>query len=177
MAGYVIHLAVGEEFLRNHPHYIKDYDSFIDGIIYPDSVEDKSLTHYGPLSSQSHLDKYFEERDILTDFDKGYFLHLVTDYLFYNKFLIVFNKKVMHNDYDLTNKEIEKHFNLKLPNSVKDNVFYKEGTPKILSVNETIEFIKETAKYNLEEIREAICRGDSYWLTIHVPDRYEDKDI
>ncbi len=172
MAGYVIRLAVAEEFIRKHPNYIKDYNSFIDGIIYPDNVSDKSLTHYGPLSSQVHLDKYFEERDILTDFDKGYFLHLVTDYLFYNKFLKIFNKEVMHNDYDLTNREIENRFNVIVPDSVKDCVFYEEGTPRILNIDETIDFIEEVAKYNLEEIKEAVKRGDSYWLTIHIAKRF-----
>ena len=87
MAGYVIHLAVGEEFIRNFPNEITNYEDFIKGIIYPDSVEDKSLTHYGEKSSKVNLKLFFNERDILDDFNKGYFLHLVTDYLFYNKFL------------------------------------------------------------------------------------------
>ena len=43
MAGYVIHLAVGEEYLRNYPNEIKNYNDFIEGIIYPDSVTDKSF--------------------------------------------------------------------------------------------------------------------------------------
>ena len=55
MAGYVIHLAVGEEYLRIHPGDINDYNEFIEGIIYPDSVTDKSLTHYGEKSSKSNL--------------------------------------------------------------------------------------------------------------------------
>jgi len=77
MAGYVIHLAVAQEYIKKYPQYIKDYNNFIEGVIYPDSVSDKSLTHYGPKSSQVHLDKYFKERDILTDFDKGYFYILL----------------------------------------------------------------------------------------------------
>lgn len=42
MAGYVIHLAVGEEYLRNFPNEIINYEKFIEGIIYPDSVSEKS---------------------------------------------------------------------------------------------------------------------------------------
>ena len=98
MAGYVIHLAVGEEYLRIHPGDINDYNKFIEGIIYPDSVTDKSLTHYGPKSSQVNLKKFFNDRDIEDDFNKGYFIHLVTDYLFYNKFLDVFSKKYIYNE-------------------------------------------------------------------------------
>lgn len=112
MAGYVIHLAVGEEFLRMYPNEIKNYNDFIDGIIYPDLVNDKALTHYGPKSSQVHLDEFFKNSDINNDFNKGYFLHLVTDYLFYNKFLKVFSKKDIYDDYDSLNERLEK--NLKL---------------------------------------------------------------
>lgn len=143
MAGYIIHLAVGEEYIRQHPNDIKDYEEFIDGVIYPDNVIDKSLTHFGPKSSQVHLDKYFEERDINTDFEKGYFLHLITDYLFYNKFLEILNKKMLHNDYDITNKEIERRYKVKVPNCVKDSINYKEGKPKILNLEKTIDFIKK----------------------------------
>ena len=55
MAGYVIHLAVGEQFLKNFPNEIKNYEEFIKGIIYPDNVIDKSQTHYGPKSSKEIL--------------------------------------------------------------------------------------------------------------------------
>ena len=72
MAGYVIHLAVGEEYIRKHPNEINNYEEFIEGVIYPDSVTDKSLTHYGLKSSQVNLKRFFEDKDINTDFNKGY---------------------------------------------------------------------------------------------------------
>ena len=166
MAGYVIHLAVGEEFLRNYPNEINKYDDFIEGIIYPDSVTDKSLTHYGPKSSQVNLKEFFNDRDINNDFNKGYFLHLVTDYLFYNKFLKFFSKKYIYDDYDILNKELETKFQVKIPSKVKDNVFYKSGETKILNLEETIDFIKETAKNNLNDIKTAVLNGDKNWIEI-----------
>ena len=166
MAGYVIHLAVGEEYLRIHPGDINDYNEFIEGIIYPDSVTDKSLTHYGPKSSQVNLKKFFNDRDIEDDFNKGYFIHLVTDYLFYNKFLKVFSKKYIYTDYDILNKELENKFQVKVPEKVKDKVFYKTGETKILNLEDTIEFIKSTAKHNLNDIKTAVLNGDNYWLEI-----------
>ena len=78
MAGYVIHLAVGEEYIRKHPNEINNYEEFIEGVIYPDSVTDKSLTHYGLTSSQVNLKRFFEDKDINTDFNKGYCIHLIT---------------------------------------------------------------------------------------------------
>lgn len=164
MAGYVIHLAVGEEYLRNYPNEIKKHEDFIEGIIYPDSVTDKSLTHFGPKSSQPNLKEFFNKRDINEDFDKGYFLHLVTDYLFYNKFLSIFSKKYIYTDYDILNKELQEMFQVKIPEQVKDKVFYETGKTKILNLEETIEFIRKTAKYNLNDIKKAVLRGDKFWL-------------
>ncbi len=166
MAGYVIHLAVAEEFLRIYPNAIVNYEDFIEGIIYPDSVADKSLTHYGPKSSMVNLKDFFYERDIKSDFDKGYFLHLVTDYLFYNKFLSVFSKKLIYDDYDILNKYIKDKFKVKIPEKIKDKVFYKSGETNILNLEETIKFIKETAKYDLNLIKVSVQNNDKNWLEI-----------
>lgn len=166
MAGYVIHLAVGEEFIRNYPNEIKNYNEFIEGIIFPDGVTDKSQTHYGPKSSKVNLKNFFEDRDITDDFNKGYFLHLVTDYLFYNRFLEVFSKQYIYNDYDILNKALEDEFKVKIPDKIKDKVFYKEGETKILSLEKIKKFIKNTAKYNIEDIKKAVLEEDKNWLEI-----------
>lgn len=166
MAGYVIHLAVGEEFIKLHPNEIKDYEKFIEGIIYPDGVSDKSLTHYGSKSSKVNLKAFFNERDILDDFNKGYFVHLVTDYLFYNKFLEFFSSEYIYNDYDILNKELEEEFKVKIPDKIKNKVFYKEGKTTILNLEKVKEFIRKTAKYNLDDIKKAVLNNDSNWLEI-----------
>lgn len=166
MAGYVIHLAVGEEFIRNFPNEIKNYEEFIEGIIYPDSVSDKSITHYGEKSSSVNLKAFFSEKDIESDFNKGYFLHLVTDYLFYNKFLTIFSSEYIYNDYDILNKKLEEKFKVKIPIQVKEKVFYKDGEAKILNLEEVIKFIENTAKYDLNYIREAVLKNDKNWLEI-----------
>ncbi len=168
MAGYVIHLAVGEEFIRNFPNEIKNYEEFIKGIIYPDSVSDKAITHYGEKSSNVNLKAFFDENDIESDFNKGYFLHLVTDYLFYNKFLTIFSKEYVYNDYDILNKKLEEKFKVKIPIEIKGKVFYKDGETKILNLDEVIKFIENTAKYDLNYIREAVLKNDKNWLEIRL---------
>ena len=165
MAGYVIHLAVAEEYIKNYPKDIDDYKEFIEGVIYPDSVKDKSLTHYGPKSSKPNLKLFFEDKDINDSFNKGYFLHLLTDYLFYNRFLDYFSKDI-YNDYDILNKVLIEKFEVKIPDSVKNSVFYLEGETKILNLEETIEFIINTAKHKINDIKEAVLNNDEYWLTI-----------
>ena len=166
MAGYVIHLAVGEEHIRNFPNEIKNYNEFIEGIIYPDSVSDKSLTHYGQKSSKVILKDFFKERNLDTDFNKGYFVHLLTDYLFYNKFLEVFSSKYIYNDYDILNKDLEKEFKVKLPDKIKNKVFYEKGETKILKLEDVKQFIRKAGSYNLEDVKKEVLNGNSKWLEI-----------
>lgn len=166
MAGYVIHLAVGEEYIRKHPNEINNYEDFIEGVIYPDSVTDKSLTHYGPTSSQVNLKRFFKDKDINTDFNKGYCIHLITDYLFYNKFLTIFSSNYIYNDYDILNKELKRKFEVKIPQKVEDKVFYTEGETRILNLKDTIKFIEETSSNNINDIKKAVFSGDKDWLEI-----------
>ena len=114
MAGYVIHLAVADEYIKNYKEDIDNYDEFIQGVIYPDSVSDKSLTHYGPKSSKPNLKTFLYENNIDNNFNKGYFLHLITDYMFYNKFIEYYSTDI-YNDYDILNNSLIKKFNVKLP--------------------------------------------------------------
>ena len=55
---------------------------------------------------------------------------------------------------------------MKVPEKVKDKVFYKTGETKILNLEDTIEFIKSTANHNLNDIKTAVLNGDNYWLEI-----------
>ncbi len=165
MAGYVIHLAVAESYIKKHEDDIKDYNRFIEGVIFPDSVSDKSITHYGEKSSKTDLKAFLEDNKIDNDYNKGYFLHLVTDYIFYNKLLKYFSKDI-YNDYDILNEKLQKKFNVTLPENIKDKVFYKEGKTKVLKLENIIKFIEDVSDYKLDEIKERILDNDNYWLEI-----------
>lgn len=165
MAGYVIHLAVAESYIKKHEDDIKDYNRFIEGVIFPDSVSDKSITHYGEKSSKTDLKAFLEDNKINNDYNKGYFLHLITDYIFYNKLLKYFSKDI-YNDYDILNEKLQKKFNVTLPENIKDKVFYKEGKTKVLKLENIIKFIEDVSDYKLDEIKERILDNDNYWLEI-----------
>lgn len=64
MPGYVIHLSVAEEYLRKHTEQKEDYNDFIEGVIFPDSVKDKSLTHYGTSSSTVNLYNFLNDKGV-----------------------------------------------------------------------------------------------------------------
>ena len=86
MAGFVVHLAVAEEYIRKHGN-IKNHNEFLLGAIKPDLYEDKKVSHYGIKTSKPNLKRYLDENTLDSDLNKGYLLHLVTDYLFYNKYM------------------------------------------------------------------------------------------
>ncbi len=54
----------------------------------------------------------------------------------------------------------------KIPEKIKNRVFYKEGKTEILDLQKTIKFIKDVGKYNLEDIKTAVMNEDEYWLKI-----------
>ena len=155
MAGYVIHLSVAEEYLKKHPNANEDYNEFISGVIFPDSVKDKSETHYGMQSSQSNLNEFLKEHKLDSSFERGYFLHLLTDYLFYNKFLDCISTEI-YNDYDILNDVLIQKYGITLPNEVKDKVFSKNGDLKILSMELVENLIKEISEYDLDIIADEV---------------------
>lgn len=165
MAGYVIHLAVAEEYIRKHKNQIKDYNKFIEGVIYPDGVQDKSITHYGEKSSKVHLKEFLKKHEIKDSFEKGYFLHLITDYLFYNSFLEYFSKDI-YDDYDISNKYLIKKYDVKIPDNVKNQVFYKEGNTRLFTIETISKFIEETAKYDIEHVKNEVLADNEFWTTI-----------
>lgn len=168
MAGYVIHLAIAEEYLRKHKDIKEDYEEFIKGVIYPDSVTDKSLTHYGIKSSKVILKDFLQDNEINNSYIRGYFLHLVTDYLFYNKYLEKFSKDI-YNDYDILNKRLIEKYNVVLPENVQNNVFYKEGETKILTMELAIKIIDEISDLNLNAVEKEIRENsnDEKWSKIN----------
>lgn len=168
MAGYVIHLAVAQEYLKKHSDIKEDYEQFIEGVIYPDTVSDKSLTHYGRKSSKVILKDFLKANKLEDSYKRGYFLHLVTDYLFYNKYLDIFTKDI-YNDYDILNKFLIEKYNVKIPNKVQNQIFYKEGDTKLLTKELSEKVIDEISNLDLNIIEKEIRENpdDEKWLKLN----------
>lgn len=161
MPGYVIHLAVAEEYMRKKGKK-EDSNEFIKGVIFPDSVKDKSLTHYGEKSSKSNLYKFLENNKIDNSFNRGYFLHLLTDYLFYNRYIDTFSKDI-YNDYDILNNYLIEKYKVKLPDEIKDSVFFKEGELHILSLDLVERLIKNVSDVDLDEVAKDVIKDPKSW--------------
>ncbi len=159
MPGFVIHLATANEYIRKHPNEIKNKTDFTKGIIAPDltTKEGKKITHYGSSSAEVGLRNYLVKNAIKSDYDKGYFLHLITDYLFYNKLLECTSKEI-YNDYDILNNFLIQKYEVKIPKEIENNVFYKSGDTKILSKELAEETIDLSSQNLLQEIKDEILK-------------------
>ena len=173
MPGHVIHLAVAEEYLRNYPNRKeakehKEYIEFIHGVVFPDCEKDKSITHYGKSSSFANLEKFLQDKDLSTSFNRGYFMHLMTDYLFYNRCIECFSKAI-YNDYDLSNKKLMEKYKVKLPKGVEHEVFYNDGPEsemKVFTMDMICKFIEETGKLDIDEVAKEVKDNPEEWTKI-----------
>lgn len=184
MAGFNIHLAIGKKYADNY--HIKDIESFYNGIVTPDLADDKIISHYTSCTDKSNLKHYLSKRielydylihnTINTDYDKGIFIHLITDYLFFNHFfdekyigsinINTFNNDLYHS-YDNTDKYLEGKYKLKEITIYNKLVEYKNKSKKqknttyengkdILPIDKLEKFIHDVASINIYKYKNKI---------------------
>jgi len=176
MASYVIHIVVAEEYLRKNKVPKENHDEFIEGVIYPDSVTDKSQTHYGKNSSETNLLEFLQANEITTSFNRGYFLHLLTDYLFYNKYLEYASQRELYNDYDILNEILIPKYHLKLPEKIEKYAFIKPeygSQLKILSVDMIEDLVNKISQKNLDVIAKEVKENPDKWTKIRPLKKYK----
>ncbi len=93
MACATIHLAIAKKYLEKHPTL--NYRDVISGTLYPDAADNNDESHYTNLNrgndNISHvrgkvsLYSFLKNHKYLNDFELGWFLHLITDYLFFEE--------------------------------------------------------------------------------------------
>lgn len=149
MPGYVIHLAVAKKHIKLNN--IQNEEEFIRGTIAPDLLKMTGIdSHYG-ISSNPNLTKFLENHKVKSDYNKGYFLHLVTDYMFYNKFLDNWSPEI-YKDYNVLNKTLIEKYNVKVPNEVQKYVEFKDKPLTILNLDDIINFIETVGKIPINQM-------------------------
>lgn len=164
MPGFVIHTAIGQEYYKKNKN-IENYNDFIRGNILPDLTKNKSETHYGKSPAYTNLKKFLEKNRINTSLNQGIFLHLIADYLFYNHYLYKINKEILHNDYDLINKSLIDKYDVKLTDEIRKYVFFKEGTPEIVTLDLAIKVIEEVSNLDMYEVEREVLNDNKKWNT------------
>lgn len=164
MPGYIIHIAVANEYIRKNVNEKENIKEFINGSIYPDLVKPKSKSHYGKSPAYTNLKMFLENNNIDNSFQKGQFLHLITDYLFYNYYLIKFCKEEIYNDYDILNKQlIEKYKIDYIPKEAKEVISFKNGNTKILDMNLACKIIDEVSNLDIKKISKEVMNDKEKW--------------
>ena len=172
MPSFNIHLAVAKQYINKHREEIRNENEFLKGAIRPDLneslteiCEDKCKTHYGQLGYrndgyfETNINKFLEDStvDITKDFFKGYLLHLLTDYYFYNKYFnkefrqVIKNKDRFHYDFSCTNKMLEEKYGIELIEPLKKYTTYSNGKTKYLDIQKLINFIEELSSIDLQK--------------------------
>ena len=178
MPGFTIHIAVGKEYIRKHEGKIQNESKFIKGIIAPDLdeekneiVKDKSITHYGSWGKYqvtTNIDEFLKDEkvDIKEDYWKGYFLHLLKEYYFYNKYFkqeftnMKNNQDKFYYDYDCLNFNLIKKYNIQILDNIKKYMYINKNNnePKYLKEDKIIDFIDKISNINIENEVEIIMK-------------------
>ena len=194
MPGFNIHLAIGKRYIekqKNKKDVIKNENSFYNGLVAPDLVNDKKISHYTTETNKNNLEKYLlgkvrldlylKDNKVETDFEKGVFLHLLTDYLFFNEFFEKeFIKNIDYQDfvrdlyysYEMTNEYLNKRYNIdfsifgvRLEKNIRKNKKEKKLEDSdlkekklIFSEKDLDEFIEKISSINIKELENEIRR-------------------
>lgn len=150
MPSYVIHLAVAKIYLSCHTE--ENEEEFIQGTIAPDLLE-KPQSHYGEATSSPDLEQFKSARGLVTSYDRGYFLHLKTDLLFYQE--LITPKKIseeIYEDYNRMNRSLMQRYVLEIPEAVRKYVEFREGETVKLHEHMAVDFINTVGNLELEEL-------------------------
>ena len=93
------------------------------------------------------LNQFIQENGISSSYDEGYFLHLVTDYLFYNRFLNKWDTAI-YDEYDKLNSRLIKKYGIIIPEDVNKKVKLIDGETSIINEEDLCEFIESVSKIN-----------------------------
>lgn len=161
MPSLSMYLAIAKKYIEKHPE--EDEQSFIEGIIAPDEKrnikQERARLHYGESSHRPDLNRYYQEEGLQSSYNRGYFLNLITDYLFYNKFLNEYSVAIFH-DFKRMNGRIEQKYDVHIPNELEGRVRYKDGDLQVLDEETVYKFIDIVSQLDLEKYYEQISEKD-----------------
>lgn len=150
MPGFIIHLAIAKKQMELDN--IENEEEFIKGVIAPDLLKKQGLeTHYGVNFQKPDWKRFFENYDLKTDYNKGFFLHLITDYIFYSEYLEEWKTEI-YDDYDILNDSLIKKYDLKIPKEIESYVGSQNKPLTILNLDDIITFIEIVGNMSIENL-------------------------
>ena len=207
MASFNIHLSIAKRYIEKNN--IDNKDDFYKGCLAPDLSEDDDKSHYSRhkdkknileyLKNKVDLNEYLKDNEINTDYDRGVFLHLITDHIFYNEF---FDKNYLLNttyknyckdlyySYGITNKYLEEKYNIDIilylyqkeitTNIQKDcdekKINMDDGN-NILPIDKLNDFIERVSDINLEDYKTKITKERRIYMNEELIDVLDENGI
>ena len=161
MPGFIIHIAVAKKYIDNFKNDIKNENDFLQGVLAPDLFNDKYESHYHNYGEVCEGLNYLLKNcnfDINSDYGKGYFLHVLTDYIFYNYdfkkevyYVRSHNLKTFYHDYDCTNKFLIQKYNIKnIPKEAEKFSGHLDEEPIYLKFDKLENFIEFVASNSIK---------------------------
>lgn len=173
-----IHVAIARKYLKTH-NDIKNEIDFIKGNLAPDLAENRVKSHYSKkvnnysleeiLKNKIGLKEYLAKEKIETDYEKGYFFHLLTDYIFFNHFFtknyitkteyndfkkdLYYSYNIAHkyllDNYDISYTPFEKEIEARISSSQTDANYNGEKRNNIIPFNTLDKFIDDILKEDI----------------------------
>lgn len=192
MPSYCIHLAIGNLYAKMNK--VNDKKAFDEGIIAPDFAKDKEKSHYSAprdkkylvdfLHKKVGLKSYLQNNEIDSDYKRGEFLHLITDYIYFNKFFTSEEislrgddfMSTMYYSYDIVKEYVEEKYNVEYPGDLavvmqaidekRKLLGFDKGVMKdnILPQEKLDKFIEFCAGINLEEFKNEVLGNEEEYL-------------
>ncbi len=169
MPSSIIHVCLAKEYARKHK--VKNEKEFVAGTIYPDHVPIKGETHYSDYySSDTNLYQFLLDKKLDSSFNEGYFLHLLADCIFYNKYFPNHRKKersqLMNDFHILSTKLIQKYEVLRIPKEVQKDIRVQEGETVEYHYEKVIQSIEEISNYELHGLAKRILEEKDFKFLI-----------
>ena len=177
-----LHLAIVEEYVLKNKEAKKDV--FVEGAILPDLAEDKNASHYcinkkiksikDMVDTKVDIVKCSKEFDFSDELKKAVYLHLLTDYLFYQ---YIYNPETekenpkdvlvaLDSDQGIITEYVFGRYSINSPDGAEDLLKIKQNTGKLrfLSEKEIERFIKVVSNFNLNDVKQNIVQNAELFL-------------
>ena len=184
MACTALHILIAEKYCEKHK--VENPLIYLDGAILPDIQKDKVASHFGkdikPMSVKEALDAKVDIKtcaktlDFEKDVDKALFLHLLTDYVYYN-FLyqgIIDGTPLkvilsdIENDSGVMTKQIQNTHAYTLPNEISYLLNEKEncGEYRLFNGDKFDAFVNLISSFDLKQVKKEILKNPSNFLEL-----------
>ena len=186
MASVGVHLVIGKEFLKRNK--IKREKDFLRGCVAPDIARDRTKAHFSnkriassytdAIINKVDLKKFVSSHTLESDYFKGYFLHLLTDYIFYKKYLLNWDrykkienklsyieiKNIIYLDYNKINSWLYSNYDISATELPEIANGIHDGKCDVLTTGLIKKVIKECSMCDLNKIYDEIKNNSSCWI-------------